>query len=262
MNEYGNLMEKIYTNLSLEDGFFVNNPNYPNLEEHSLWTYWQGRGVRHPKIMIVGQDWGSRKQSDNYCKYIKDHPGENVISFVQIAKETSIKKNEFTTDLQLKEIMEEVFGYADICENHHEDLYFTNLIPGYRKDDSSTGSGSEVEKNITKEVLDNFKELLDILKPQYVICLGRLVSEKVAKIYGQESRIRNAKNYNIFLDEELNAENPKPIMIGEKQEITLFAMPHLGSLGKANRKRYFNDNAIDKDVKQDWEVVAKYIKQR
>ena len=61
--------------------------------------------------------------------------------------------------------------------------------------------------NGEKEVLDNFKELLDILKPQYVICLGRLVSEKVAKIYGQESRIRNAKNYNVFLDEELNAEN-------------------------------------------------------
>lgn len=261
MEQYNELMKRIYTELSLKDGFFINNPIYPNLEEHNLWTYWQGRGVRHPRIMIVGQDWGSRKQSDNYCKYIKEHPDEKVISFAQIAKETSLKKKEFTTDLQLKEIMEEVFGYADICKHHHDDLYFTNLIPGYRKEDKSTGNGPEVEKNITDSVLANFKMLLEILKPQYVICLGRLVSEKVAKIYGKELRIRSAENYNIFLDEELNEKNPKPIIIGDEQEMILFAMPHLGRLGKANRKRHFNKNGIAKNVKDDWKVVAEYIRQ-
>lgn len=259
METYKELIERVYKKLSIEDGFFINNPILPDLQEHGLWTYWQGRGVRHPKIMIVGQDWGSQKQSDDYCKYIKEHPYEKVVSFVQIANVVNLKKKEFTTDIQLKRIMEEVFGYSDICENHHEDLYFTNLIPGYRKEDKSTGNGADVVKNITPELLADFKALLELLKPQYVICLGRLVSEQVAKIYGKEERIRKAENYNVFLDEELDEKNPQPIMIGEQQEITMFAMPHLGSLGKANRNGYFKKNEIDRDITKDWEIVAKFI---
>ena len=157
--------------------------------------------------------------------------------------------------------MEEVFGYSDICENHHEELYFTNLIPGYRKEDKSTGNGSEVERNITPEVLADFKELLELLKPRYVICLGRLVSEQVAKIYGKDELIKRAASYNAFLDKELNEKNPQPIAIGEKQEMTMFAMPHLGSLGKANRNRYFRTNKIEREITKDWEIVANYIKQ-
>lgn len=36
------------------------------LEEINAWTYWQGQGVRHPRILVLGQDWGSLKGSEEY----------------------------------------------------------------------------------------------------------------------------------------------------------------------------------------------------
>ena len=32
---------------------------FDSCQEINLWTYWQGRGNFDPKIMLVGQDWGS-----------------------------------------------------------------------------------------------------------------------------------------------------------------------------------------------------------
>ena len=73
MKTYQQLIKEVYDRLDkkTEKDFFVNNSNYERLEEHNLWTYWQGRGVRHPKIMVVGQDWGSVEQSNKYFEYIK-----------------------------------------------------------------------------------------------------------------------------------------------------------------------------------------------
>ena len=41
------------------------------LQEVNAWTYWQGVGVRNPKVMIVGQDWGSSKAAKNYFTAIE-----------------------------------------------------------------------------------------------------------------------------------------------------------------------------------------------
>lgn len=263
MDQYKELIKRIYNGLSEKDGFFVNNPILPALEEHSLWTYWQGRGVRNPKIMVVGQDWGSKAQSDKYCSYIKSYPDESVVSFEQIRQVTKLKAREFTTDKQLRNIMNDIFGYPDICKEKIEELYFTNLIPGYRKEGKSTGNSTEVKRWIYDDenhILDNFNELLEILKPQYLICLGCLVSESIAGKYGNDIVFKN-KSYNEFLDEELDPKEVKPIKIKLESghNIIMFAMPHLGGLGKANRNKYLNKKEDNRSFDDDWKVVAKYI---
>lgn len=101
MKEYQQLIAKVYDKLDGKAGkdFFINNSDFERLEEHNLWTYWQGRGVRHPKIMVVGQDWGSIEQSKKYFQYIKEHPDAEVVSYVQVKEEhPKMKKGEFTTD--------------------------------------------------------------------------------------------------------------------------------------------------------------------
>lgn len=266
MKEYRQLITSVYDRLDskTEQNFFVNNSEYDRLEEHNLWTYWQGRGVRHPKIMVVGQDWGSVEQSKKYFEYIKNHPEAKVVSYVQVKKDNpKIKEKEFTTDRELQKFFEKYLDYPEICSYPYEELYFTNLIPGFRNDTSSTGKSADVQKKITKDILSDFKQLLEVLQPKFVISLGKLVSENIDRAYnGAESVIAKAGNFNEFLDEELNADDPKPVGLdlGDGKEIKMFALAHMGGLGKANRTRFFRKNQIQKTIEDDWKVVANYIK--
>lgn len=140
-----------------------------------------------------------------YYEYIKKNSDAEVVSYVQIKENNpTIKKREFTTDKELQRFVEEYLGYADICKKHHNELYFTNLIPGYRDSRLSTGNNAEVQKGITPYVIDNFKNLVEILKPKIIICLGKLVSESIADAYGKKDEITQYENFNKFLDVELN----------------------------------------------------------
>lgn len=271
MGEYQKLIKEIYDELDKKDSYpkrkyydlFVNNPKYKRLEEHNLWIYWQGRGVTNPKIMVVGQDWGSIEQSVKYYEYIKKDPEAKVVSYVQIKKDNpKLKERDFTTDKQLQELFEKYLGYPDICNKDYKDIYFTNLIPGYRDSKSSTGNNSEVQKGITKYVIENFKNLLEILQPKVIICLGKIVSESIAEAYGKKDDITKYGYYNKFLDVELNKDNPQPIELKLKNghRVKMFAIAHLGSYGKGNRNKYLREKGLGKDVKSDWEVVGECIK--
>ena len=266
MIEYQQLITAVYDKLDRKPDydFFVNNQEFARLGEHNLWTYWQGRGVRQPKIMVVGQDWGSVEQSKKYFKYIKTHPEAKVVSYVQVKEvNPKMKKREFTTDSELQKFFEEYLDYPEICSCPYEELYFTNLIPGFRNDTSSTGKSADVQKEITEDVLNDFKQLLEILQPEFVISLGRIVSESIDKAYnGTESVIAKADNFNTFLQEELYGDEPKPVIlnVGNGKQVIMFALAHMGGLGKSNRKRFFKKNQMQKTVEDDWAVVANYIK--
>ena len=273
MDQYKKLMTEIYEELDKNDAcperayydLFINNSKFDRLEEHSLWTYWQGRGVRNPKIMVVGQDWGSIEQSEKYYEYIKKHPDAKVVSYEQIREENpELAKSEFTTDKELQRFFEDYLGYSQICKNHYDDIYFTNLIPGYRDGKHSTGSSDEVQKGVTPRVLEDIKNILKTLKPEFIICLGRIVGESIAEVYEKKNVITSAGGFNEFLDVELNKENPQPIALdlGEGHHAKMFVISHLGSLGKANRKRYFNKKGIEKTVEDDWKVVGDYINRK
>ena len=265
MKTYQQLIKDAYDRLDkkTEKDFFVNNSNYERLEEHNLWTYWQGRGVRHPKIMVVGQDWGSVEQSNKYFEYIKNNPDAEVVSYVQIKENNPIIKNsEFTTDRELKRFFCDYLGYSDICSKAYDDIYFTNLISGFRQDSSSTGNSSKVQNEMTAEVIKEFKRLLTILQPQIIISLGRIVAEAIDKAYNkEESIIAKSKNYNEFLEQELYGDVPKPILLdfGNGHHAKMFALAHMGSLGKANRTKFYKNKDNKKTVENDWKVVADYI---
>ena len=265
MNEYQQLIKTVYEKLDkrTKEDFFINNSDYERLEEYNLWTYWQGRGVRHPKIMVVGQDWGSVEQSNKYFEFIKEHPTAEVVSYIQIKEANpKMRQREFTTDKELTEFFEGILGYEDICICPHDDLYFTNLIPGFRSGFSSTGNSSEAQREITEDVLSDFKQLVKILNPKIIICLGRIVSESIDKAYnGAESIIAKTKNFNVFLEKELHEDIPHPLILnlGNGNQAKMFALAHMGSWGKANRTRYYKDKQNKKTVMDDWKVVAKYI---
>ena len=266
MTEYQQLITAVYDKLDrkTDQDFFVNNLEFARLKEHNLWTYWQGRGVRHPKIVVVGQDWGSVEQSRKYFEYIKNHPEAKVVSYVQVKEANpKMKKKEFTTDRELQKFCADYLGYSDICSYPYKELYFTNLIPGFRNDTSSTGKSADVQKEITEDILSDFKQLLEILRPEFVISLGRIVSENIDRAYnGAESIIAKTENFNVFLEEELNVDDPKPVVldVGDGKKIKMFALAHMGGLGKANRTRFFRENQIQKTIEDDWKVVANCIK--
>lgn len=266
MIEYQQLITAVYDKLDrkTDRDFFVNNQEFARLEEHNLWTYWQGRGVRHPKIVVVGQDWGSVEQSKKYFEYIKTHPEAKIVSYVQVKEANpKMKKKEFMTDSELQKFFEKYLDYPEICSCSYNELYFTNLIPGFRNDTSSTGKSADVQKEITEDILSDFKQLLEILQPEFVISLGRLVSESIDKLYnGEESTIAKADNFNVFLQEELYANELKPVILnlGNGTQAQMFALAHMGGLGKANRTRFFHKNHMQKTVEDDWTIVANCIK--
>lgn len=273
MRSYEEIVKNIYDELDKEssdntrkyDKFFINNSDYPGfrLQEPSLWTYWQGRGVRNPKIMVVGQDWGSIEQSRKYYEYIKTHPEAKVVCFTQIKEEfPDCKASDFKTDEELVELMK-TLDYGNICEKNSDcrELYFTNLIPGYRNSSKSTGNGAKVAKAITPQVKADFKELLEIVQPKVVICLGRLVGETVAGLYDCAGRIKKEKSFNKFLYDELHENGADPIELKKDNEhiADMFVIAHLGNLGTANRRRNMSKSEKDNYPKEDWKAIATYI---
>lgn len=110
MKSYEEAVKEIYNCLPSKDGFFIQSPMMPEMKEPGLWTYWQGRGVRNPKIMIVGQDWGSISQSEPYFRYILEHPDAEVVSFRQVKEAYGLKKRGFTTDEKLECMLCQYFG--------------------------------------------------------------------------------------------------------------------------------------------------------
>ena len=271
MGQYEDLITSVYDKLDRKQDYtkdkmyhdyFINNPDYERLQEHSLWTYWQGRNVRNPKIMIVGQDWGSIEQSRKYYEYIKQNPNEPVICFKQIKELGGYEDKEFTTDEELVKLISTIGDYPNVCEQPYEDLYFTNLIPGYRNSLSSVGNGSEARKGIKKGVIKDFRRLVEILQPKIIICLGRLVSESIAKEFGYKNVIKDAGSFNKFLNWELDKENPKPfdIDLGNGHHAKMFAIAHLGRFGRNNRRSCFTDADQELYPEADWKVIADYIK--
>ena len=153
--------------------------------------------------------------------------------------------------------------YSEICTKSYADLYFTNLIPGYRNSILSTGKASEARKGVTKGVMKDFRTLLEILQPKVIICLGRLVSESIVEEFGHKRIIKDAGSFNKFLDKELDKDNPHPIQLelGNGHHVVMFAITHLGNLRRNNRRSNFkNEDIKNMYPEADWKVVAEYIK--
>lgn len=230
------------------------------LHEINAWTYWQGIGVRNPKILVLGQDWGNSQVAKKYFSAIEKNlasgisEDEKIFSYKRIHGILANNKD-FDTDKNLAE------GFANIKENgtskypdvlhvRYSDLFFTNLLPGYRKDQKNTGGFKA--SWITEQVRCDFKNLLKVLRPQIVICLGKNTFIQAARIYDHKNPLKGRK-WNQYLDSDFT---PIEIIVDSISESTtyLYPMPHPGYFGKLNRGESVYNN--------DWERLGAWMEKK
>jgi hypothetical protein len=138
------------------------------------------------------------------------------------------------TDVNLISLFNSI-GYADIDVIRYPDLFFTNFNLGYRTAQSSSGMTSKL---MDMDAQYN-KELIDILKPDKILCLGEAVVKATAKLLFKE--IPQYKSFNTYLDEG-------HIMIyqGKDYESRIYPLCHPGNYGvKLNRKGGYDQHLKD-----------------
>ena len=211
--------------------------------EINLWTYWQGRSVRKPKVMLVGQDWGCTAE---YPQIIANVEAMNDGVDCRYCDNADL----FPTDIHLAELFK-VLHYDDIVGTKYDDLFFTNLVLGYRV----KGSSGDCHQEWMKRDLKFFYRLVHILQPKVILCLGRNTFEGVLSAFGIDSPIMGL-SYNSFI------ERRKPISIAVKggASVTVFPLAHCGSLGTMNRNADCGKSSTDlTKQKEDWDYINKYL---
>ena len=192
-------------------------------DQINLWSYWQGYQISNSlgkepiDILLVGQDWGTPTDSHKGIQKIKN----GLMAY----NETS------TTDRNLKELFE-VLGIHIDSLNPGKRIFFTNYSLGYRSG-SETGG---MTKSLMAQDTPAFKALVRILKPKYIICLGRIVYEMVTGT--------TTKAYLSELKEGR-------CLMFDLGGIRVFCVPHPGARG-LNNLGQGNMNANKELMKQIW----------
>lgn len=205
-------------------------------DEINLWTYWQGRGSLNPDILLVGQDWGNP-----YPKL-----GKTFLPVEQIKTGPPYEVSElFPTDQNLIALFRQALGID--LNRKNENLFFTNLVLGYR-----TGNSSGTLNTPLSQDQAFFKELVNILRPKIVICLGGATFDAALAAYG-ESRSYSGK----FIP-ALDAGKT----VADIDGIRFFGMGHCGTLGcmnrMGNRKGAGTDAGLQMQI-QDWKQIRDYL---
>jgi hypothetical protein len=205
--------------------------------EINLWTYWQGWNYAyresHIHILLIGQDWGNP-----YSPYepgtIKNIRMMNSGVDVPYHNDCNLDSVMAKTDNNLISFFESI-GYGDIKDTKYPDLFFTNFNLGYRTAQSSGGMTTELMDVDANYIM----ELIDILKPDKILCLGEAVVKATAKLLFKE--IPQYKSFNTYLDEG-------HIMIyqGQNYESRIYPLCHPGNYGvKLNRKGGYEQHLKD-----------------
>ncbi len=224
---------------------------YEPCDEINLWSYWQG-GVNHlnAKILLVGQDWGSmdtekyeearivenivqkkKTEPDKYLSYVDGNTNPTDKNLIELFKELKYQNNG----------KEESYDITKECS----DIFFTNLVLCYRADSKISGGFKPIWASNCGEF---FKELVDIIQPKVILCLGRGTYEGVMKALGGKAE---SGSYNKIIDKHTPSEAG-----GYK----VFPLAHCGSMGTANRNKG-KDKYEDKlhYQKEDWKAIQKYL---
>lgn len=236
---YSALIEKVKRS-------YQSNPNdltwCDDCKEINLWTYWQGRGNLDAKILLVGQDWGTPDESE----------AENVMKSIRLMNAgisvPYMDGNYNPTDQTLIQLFNSI-GYdvsADSAAN--QDLFFTNLVLGYRSGNISGG----LRQNWIEHDSVFFRELVSIIEPKTILCLGRDTFIGVLKAL--ELPTPKIKRYNDYLDQQ---REPIIYQLDSGEVAGIFALAHCGALGSMNRNRGYTEkrNGISRQL-DDWSKVA------
>lgn len=204
-------------------------------EEISLWTYWQGRGCLAPEILVVGQDWG--------CPASKE--GKSALKNIGQGS-PYLEDNVFPSDVNLAYLFRKTFG---IDLNHQNtNLFFTNLLLGYRTDSNSGALNVPLQQD-----LPFFKELMNILTPKVVICLGKETFENAVGAFGIPLP------YSGPFNKALEAKKTFVDIAGTR----FFGMAHCGTLGCLNRtgNRKGATPEVGREMQvEDWQQIKDYMR--
>lgn len=218
----------------------------PDCEEINLWSYWQGgRDHLDAKILLVGQDWGCFRPGFTLGAERKAHPGQKLYY-----RECDGSKNS-ETDRTLCELFAEL-GYdiatdGDDCDHPGDlhDLFFTNFVLCYRCGLSSGGFQRRWRDNCG----EYFRRLVQIIRPQVILCLGREAYNGVASVAGFPEVERD---YGHFVEGD-----PRQMGFGGTSSwvIPLF---HPGNYGMLNRGGF--DKEAGKRLQiEDWHRVKMFL---
>lgn len=203
-------------------------------EEINLWTYWQGRNNLAPEILVVGQDWGCPASEEGQSS-LKNITGSDPY----------LAGNIFPSDINLAHLFDKTFG-LDL--NHPvPELFFTNMLLGYR----TSGNSGSVDIPLSQDI-PFFKELVGILSPKVVICLGKETFENALRAFG------SSLPYSGSFNKALNA-GKTSLDVGN---IRFFGMGHCGTLGCLNRtgNQKGATPSIGLDIQvRDWVRIKDYL---
>ncbi|MBQ6026500.1 MAG: hypothetical protein IJL20_12920 [Lachnospiraceae bacterium] len=191
---------------------FIECTTWQNGNQINLWTYWQGYQIKDPEngvdILLVGQDWGNPNRDTRTIE---------LIERIQRGDEIAYHPDKSPTDMRLRDM----FTYlgCDIdSKTPGKRLFFTNYCLGYR-------GGSETG-DMTRQILDAdkelFNDLVSVIKPHIIICLGKMIYEQVSG--------RIADRFTEILKEKGPFISPYP---GD-ESIKVYGVPHCGVWGVRN----------------------------
>lgn len=203
-------------------------------DEINLWTYWQGRGCLDPEIVVVGQDWGCPASKEGRVPLDNLRQGRFYLD-----------RSLSHTDLNLSELFRDVLGIN--LGRRDRRLFFTNLLLGCRTRSNSGNLNTPLERD-----LPFFKELVNILRPRLVICLGRKTFECALSAWGE--RLSCAGSYSAALAAGKTAV--------EIDGVRFIGMAHCGTLGCFNRagnRRGSGERDGLRLQKQDWQQIRDFL---
>ena len=195
---------------------------WDDCQEINLWTYWQGRNCQNVRIMLVGQDWGCPWDSASHAVI------ENVRQINCGHSISYMDKNDNETDKNLIRLFDSIGYDVSATGTQYNDLFFTNLVMGYRK----KGSSGNFKSAWAKHDAPYFKSLVQLLEPEYLFCLGRDTFQGVLDALGAPTPA--IPHYNQFIRSE---HNPISAALRPGHCVKVCALAHCGKLGTWNRNR-------------------------
>lgn len=131
------------------------------------------------------------------------------------------------------------------CDN----LFFTNFVLGYR----TRGTIGNYQKEWAEHDSVFFKELVEIIEPKVILCLGKATFRAVLASLAPDQKPRIG-GYNKYIE---GSRNPVIIATPSGTNIAVFALAHCGVMGTLNRNRKKN-LGLDQQL-ADWKRISLYL---
>ena len=243
---YASLIDKVkmsYPSIRDEDSREVKLFWCDACREINLWTYWQGRNNLDASIMLAGQDWGSPWDDSSASTMAQIDRANRGLEYDYLHDNPSI------TDQRLTELFGHLgYDIRKLCD----DLFFTNYILGYR----NRGLSGGFKRDWAEHDKMYFRELVNIIEPRVVLCLGKSTFEGVIRSLQPAGSVRVGR-YNSFIE---SANNPVTVILDSGKTVCVFALAHCGALGTMNRNRgYPKTGDILEVQKRDWQKIIPHL---